>query len=200
MFRLRRPTREEIDSAIAAARGSPALGGSLMPMDPEAGGAANRTGYDRDFSASELGSGGDAFAAAKLAFRRWAQFDLGWVRVANPGAKIEAGEVIAVEAYSLGLWSLNLSRIMESVDSIDRFGFVYSTTEFHVEGGEERFLLRMDPASGAVFYEVEALSRPRHSLARLGYPVTRAFQHQFARDSHRRMREAVSGAAKGSIS
>jgi uncharacterized protein (UPF0548 family) len=62
----------------------------------------------------------------------------------------------------------------------------------HVEQGEERFLLDFDPNTGDLHYELEAVSRPRNLFAWMGYPVTRAFQHRFARDSHRRMRRDAS--------
>ena len=118
-------------------------------------------------------------------------FDLGWVRVVNAAAPIECGQIVAVEVHALGLWSANLSQILETVDSETQFGFLYSTASHHVEQGEETFLLRFDPATGEVSYELEAVSRPRHFLARAAYPMTRRFQHKFARDSHRRMRQAV---------
>lgn len=116
-------------------------------------------------------------------------FDFGWVRVANPKAVIALGQLVAVEVHALGLWSLNFSRIREVIDTPARFGFVYATTKLHVEQGEELFLLEFDPASGDLFYQLEAVSRPRNSLAWLGFPVTRSFQHRFARDSHQRMLE-----------
>ena len=78
---------------------------------------------------------------------------------------------------------------METVDTATRFGLLYATTPLHVEQGAERFLLEFDPATGEVHYLLEAISRPRHLLARLGWPISRAFQHRFARHSHRRMRE-----------
>jgi uncharacterized protein (UPF0548 family) len=118
-------------------------------------------------------------------------FDLGWARVANPQASIVPGQVVAVEVYCLGLWSLNLSRIFDVIDNESAFGFIYSTTAKHVEQGEERFLLKFDRATGDVWYELEALSRPRHLLARMAYPYTRAMQHKFARDSHWRMKLAL---------
>lgn len=116
-------------------------------------------------------------------------FDLGWVRVANSQVMIASGQIVAVEAHTLGLWTLNLSRITEVVDEPSHFGFVYATTEMHVEQGEERFLIELAPETGEVFYELEAVSRPRNWLARLGLPATRNFQHRFARDSHLRMAE-----------
>jgi uncharacterized protein (UPF0548 family) len=149
-------------------------------------------GFAQDRLRSRLGQGVPAFLAAKRAFERWVPFDLGWVRVANPESLIALGQIVAVEVKTLGRWTLNLSRIVETFDTATRFGFLYATTEKHVEEGEERFLLEFNPATGSVWYDLEAVSRPRHVLARLGLPVARAFQHRFARDSHRRMREETS--------
>ena len=98
---------------------------------------------------------------------------------------------MAVEAHTLCLWSVNISRIVEVVDSPTRFGFMYTTTAFHVEAGQERFVIEFDMESESVFYLTEALSRPRDIVARIGYPFTRAMQHRFARDSHSRMRRSV---------
>jgi uncharacterized protein (UPF0548 family) len=116
-------------------------------------------------------------------------FDLGWVSVANPAATIALGQTVCVKVSSLGLWSLNVSRIVEVVDIPNRFGFVYATTGLHVESGEERFLLELDPDSMQVTYSLEAVSRPRNRLAQFGFPITRAFQHRFARESHARMQQ-----------
>ena len=130
----------------------------------------------------------DCFNAAKQAFADWKMFDLGWVRIANPEARIAIGEIVAVEAYTLGLWTLNFSRIVGVIDFPVKFGFIYTTTKSHVELGEERFLIEMDSNTGEVFYDIEAVSRPAHWAARLGFPVTRVFQHKFAGASHRRLR------------
>ena len=101
--------------------------------------------FAHDSSTSVVGYGEDAFAAARLAFERWTMFDLGWVRVANPDARIVAGQLVAVEVRSLGLWTLNVSRILETIETPRSFGFLYATTKLHVEEGEERFLLQFDP-------------------------------------------------------
>lgn len=194
VFTIRRLTKVEIERRVGAARTSAPPACSLLSMDGWSDLEKRPAGFAHDRKRLRLGEGERVFRAARRSFARWAQFDLGWVRVANPEAAIAVGEIVAVEVRSLGLWSLNLSRIVETVDVADRFGFVYSTTEMHVEQGEELFLVRFDRDSGAVWYELEALSRPRNTLARLGYPVTRAFQHRFARDSHRRMVEVIDSA------
>jgi len=160
------------------------------------------SGMAHDCSRTRLGSGEAQFSAAKRAFERWVMFDLGWVRVANPSAAIHVDQVVAVEAHTLGLWTVNLSRIVKVVDSATVFGFIYATTSLHVEQGEERFLLEFDRETGDVWYELEAGSRPRAALARLGFPFTRAFQKRFARESHERMRrETTAGTiSAGSLS
>jgi uncharacterized protein (UPF0548 family) len=147
--------------------------------------------FSRDYSESLLGRGDAVLARARHGFERWEMFDLGWVSVANLSAAIAPGQTVCVKVFSLGLWSLNLSRIVDIVDTPNRFGFIYATTELHLENGEERFLLDFDPGSGHVRYILEAVSRPRNTLAQLGFPITRAFQHRFARESHLRMQQIV---------
>jgi len=146
-------------------------------------------GFAHDRLRTRIGEGKQAFETAVRAFETWRHFDLGWVRVANPSARIQIGQIVAVEVHSLGLWSLNLSQIVEVVQRDNRFGFLYKTTANHVEAGEERFVLTIEYGSGSVWYEVEAVSKPRNLLATFGFPVTRAFQHRFARESHRRMKQ-----------
>jgi uncharacterized protein (UPF0548 family) len=150
-------------------------------------------GFVHDYSRSQIGQGELAFGAAREAFRRWEQFNLGWVQVASPVPKVLPGELVAVEAHTLCLWSMNISRIVEVVDSPTRFGFMYTTTACHVEEGQERFVIEFEADSESVFYLIEAISRPRHILARIGYPFSRAMQHRFVRDSHSRMSRSIQG-------
>jgi uncharacterized protein (UPF0548 family) len=130
-------------------------------------------GFVHDLSRSEIGRGLHVFVAAREAFQRWEQFDLGWVQVVNPIAKIAPGELVAVETHTAYLWSISFNRVVEVVDS------------------PTRFVIDFDPESESVSYLIEAVSRPRHILARVGYPFSRAMQHRFTRDSHARMRRSV---------
>jgi uncharacterized protein (UPF0548 family) len=113
------------------------------------------------------------------------------VQVATPVPKVVPGELVAVEVHTAYLWSMNINRIVEVVDSPTCFGFTYTTTAFHVEKGQERFVIEFDTESESVFYLIEAMSRPRHILARIGYPFSRVMQHRFARDSQARMRSCL---------
>lgn len=185
-------TAVEIDRAIQGGRdlapSSPALltleGGLVAPVP---------AGFAHDTRMSMLGAGERDFSAACEAFDGWLQFDLGWVSVANPTTPVAKGQVVGVEAHTLGLWSLNLSIITDVVRTPRLFGFLYTTTRMHVEVGQERFLLQRGE-DGSVTYLVEAVSRPRDMLARLGYPVTRMMQKKFSRQSHERMWQALATA------
>ena len=64
-----------------------------------------------------------------------------------------------------------------------RFGFGLGTLPGHAAAGEERFLLEIDPSTGVVRYDVQAISRPEAWLARLGRPATRLVQRRFQRES-----------------
>jgi len=191
VFRLSRPTPAEFEGALRQARdlpdASPPLltlaAGPVLPLP---------LAFAHDVSRSRLGAGERVLSAAKEAMRSWAEFDLGWVQVVNPAAPVKTGEYVAVLVYTAGLWSLNISRILETVDTPTRFGFLYSTTSQHVENGQERFLVELDEEQGSVTYFIEALSKPHHLLARLGSPFARAMQRRFARESHARMKEIVS--------
>ena len=170
MFRLREFSSSQVAQRIELAGASPPRGAPLLSI----GANHPRAGFVHDRSESVLGTGEGVFAKARRAFERWEAFNLGWARVANADARIRVGETIAVEFVTFGLWSLNVSRIVETIDTPELFGFVYSTTPLHVEEGEERFLLTFDLTSGKVKYELEAFSRPRYWMVRLGSPIARS--------------------------
>ena len=188
MFRITRSSSADVEREVGVYSGLglrleflSSRGGLQIPKLP--------AGFAHDLSRSRIGKGRDRFRSAVRAFVEWKQFELGWVRVANPGAPIQAGQIVAVEIQAIGLFSLNLSQIVDVISDDEAFGFIYKTTPHHAEEGEERFLLAFDPDTDEVHYELEAVSRPQHWLACLGYPVTRAFQHRFAEESHKRIRE-----------
>jgi uncharacterized protein (UPF0548 family) len=188
VFSLRSPSLEEFASQLAKAQ---ALDFSYdAPFNSEMGLTHIQvpTGFVLDHTRSIIGRGTVDFDAAKQALRAWKHFDLGWVEVLNRDSKLKVGEVVAVKAHALGLWSVNFSRILYVIDEPDRFGYGYGTTPMHVERGEERFLLEYDPDRETVSYDLLAVSQPAHWLAKLVNPYTRMRQRMFASESHRCMR------------
>lgn len=151
-------------------------------------------GYAVDHNRQLLGHGEAVFACAVAAMQAWHMFALSWVTLLGAGP-IEAGRVVAVMPRHFGLYSLNPCRILYSIDEHDRagrrFGFGYGTLPDHVARGEERFLVEWRREDDSVTYDILAYSRPRHPLIWLGYPVSRAFQRRFARDSKAAMLRAV---------
>ena len=181
MFSIRKPKPETIRrffSAQADLDFTYAAVGATAGKPPD--------GYVVSHTRIKLGEGEAVYNAAKAAFGRWEQFRLGWVEAWSPQTWPQAGAVVAVVIRTFGLWSLNACRIVYVVNEtgpINRFGFAYGTLPAHLESGEERFLIEWDRSNDTVWYDILSFSRPRHFLARLGYPISRHFQKKFARDS-----------------
>jgi uncharacterized protein (UPF0548 family) len=153
-----------------------------------------------DHTRIKLGEGDEVFSAARAALERWDQFRLGWVGVWPPETLIRPGEVVAIVARRVGLWWLNACRIVYVVDEsgpVSRYGFAYGTLPDHAGTGEERFLIEWDRASGEVWYDVLAFSRPQQLLARLDYPYMRRLQKQFGKDSASAMLRVAENKAEG---
>ena len=158
---------------------------------------AKPANYNIDHTRICLGSGAEVFAKACDALRQWTMFDLGWVKLFDPNAPIATGTTVCVRIHHFGFWSLNACRIVYLVAEdgpLKRYGFAYGTLAGHGERGEERFTVAWHRADDSVWYDILAYSRPHHLLARLGYPLTRALQKRFARDSKRAMWRAVNSA------
>ena len=188
MFLIRRPSRQLVERF---ARESLSLHLSYEPV----GIAGNPPeGYDLDETIVALGHGKAVFERAKGALISWQHFAFDWVEIFPRAPSLASGTVIAVVIHHLGFWSLNGGRVLYGVG--DRlhgptFGFAYGTLTNHAEQGEEVFEVSLRPATGEVTYRIRAASRPRAAMARLGYPVVRALQARFRRDSGEAMRRAV---------
>ncbi|HEV7474100.1 MAG TPA: DUF1990 domain-containing protein [Pyrinomonadaceae bacterium] len=194
MLLHREPSEEVIRKFIASQRDLPfsyAQVGATQNEFP----TGCRLGYKVDHNRIQLGSGKDTYARAVSALREWKQFDLGWVKVAPARQPLEVGTTVAVQAEVFGLWWVNAARIVYMVDEQQantvRFGFAYGTLPNHVERGEERFMVEWQKGDDSVWYDLYAFSRPKHPLTRIGFPLTRALQAQFVRDSLTVMKAAV---------
>ncbi|MBZ5592739.1 MAG: DUF1990 domain-containing protein [Acidobacteriia bacterium] len=185
MFFLRRPS----DARIRGILECQSQTGFSYPEVGATGTQAPR-GYHVDHERFALGHGAPAFARAKSAIRVWEMFHNGWTHLCWPGAPIERGATVAMLVRALGLWSVNVCRIVYVIDEPHRYGFAYGTLPAHVEAGEERFLVEwLD--DGSVWFDLLAFSRARHVLAKIASPLVRALQRRFRRDAGRAMRRAI---------
>ena len=176
LFTLTQPTEKTLRALIEENKDAPfsypAVGASRAGPLP--------AGYNVDRNRVRLGSCHQVFEEAKLALQSWAMLDLGWVSVFPRDTKIRPGAVVAVVVSHFGFWSVNVSRIVFVENPCS---FAYGTLDEHAESGEEKFTVSWDEADASVWYDVLAFSKPNHILARIGYPLSRILQKQFARDS-----------------
>ena len=189
MFFAHRPSPRDIERFIDASRALP------LSYAPEGLARDGAGGFRIDEQIATVGSGAAAFARAVAALTEWRHFDLGWVELYPRQADIASGTVVAVAIRHVGFWSLNGCRVLYHTGDPagGTYGFAYGTLTNHAERGEEIFEVRLDPGTGEVTYRIRAVSRPRATLAWLGYPLTRRLQARFRRDSVRAVRRAVDG-------
>jgi uncharacterized protein (UPF0548 family) len=188
MFLRARPSPARIEDFLTRSRRLP------LSYQPIGIAGLQKSEFRIDEVRGTLGHGPKTFASAKEALLSWHHFALGWVELFPPDAPIEVGTVVAVLVNHLGFWSLNGCRIVYVIgdrDSATQFGFAYGTLSNHAERGEEIFEVSIDPVSQEVSYHIRAASKPRAMLARMGYPLTRALQARFRRDSLQAMQRAV---------
>jgi uncharacterized protein (UPF0548 family) len=193
MLTIRLPNEEVISRFLASQQDVPLTYAS----EGMTRGAAASDGFRCDHLRVQLGEGPGAFERAAAALRNWTMFRQGWVELFSDGRPPTVGQVVAVVPKFGPVWWLNACRVLYLIDEntpTRRVGFAYGTLADHAECGEERFTIEMT-ADGAVWYDLFAYSRPRHGLARLGGPFTRAQQRRFARGSAAAMRRAVEGVA-----
>jgi uncharacterized protein (UPF0548 family) len=185
-----RPTPAQVEHFLEEQRALPLTYAQRGLTRDEGLLAAAPRGFVLDHNRQRLGEGPAAFAAARAALRGWRMFPAPWTAVEPHPAPLEAERAVAVLVRTAGLWWMGAARIVYVLDEPRRFGFAYGTLPGHPECGEERFLVEaLD--DGSVWYDLRAFSRPRHWVARLGHPVTRALQRRFARESKAAMAAAV---------
>jgi len=188
---LLKPSEDEIRQFIKAQ--------SKLPFSYMEVGATHEgvqpVGYPINHFRGKLGTGREAFDQAVAALRSWEMYNLSWTTLYYPETPVKAGEVVAVLARHPGFWSLNACRIIYSLEEEGetyRNGFAFGTLPGHVEEGEERFTVEWERETDAVWYELFAFARPKLWLAKLGSPLVRLIQRQFARDSFDAIKHAVS--------
>lgn len=134
-------------------------------------------GYDHQHVERQIGTGQRRFEQAADAVMRWGMQRGSGLRVR---ASSEVAVVDAVLVVRMGPLPAPC-RVVYVIDEPDIRGFAYGTLPGHPESGEERFVVRRDPSTSAVYAEVSAFSRPAAWWARAGGPLVRAAQRVIAR-------------------
>jgi uncharacterized protein (UPF0548 family) len=147
-------------------------------------------GFVVDHSRTMLGGTDEHWERARKAVRDWRMFQQDWIKLCWPYKNLERGVTVAILASHFGFNSLSGARIVYAFDEPNRYGFAYGTTTSHMECGEERFLVeRLE--DGTVWFDLYAVSRPKHILAKLFYPLARRLQRKFAVSAAKAMQKAT---------
>jgi len=190
MFHFTRPGSPAIERFLESTSSSSFSYSHLGYTKPEKRGQIPPE-YVIDNNRVVIGKGRADFDRAKDAIRNWKMFDFPWIELYCTTTPIEENRTVAILIRHFGVYSLNAARIVYVVDERDQFGFAYGTLAEHGEIGEERFAVNFDQVTGDVSYDLFAFSRPNHFLAKLGYPLVRRLQKQFAKDSKTAMLRAI---------
>ena len=171
MFLLRKPRQEDLARLVGAEHGA-----KLTYCEVGATASADNQppGYRLDHWAADLGSfTQERFAGMAAAVGQW-QLQRRSGLTIYPGNPVQAGETFALAFRLAAFHVVAAGRVVYVTDEPDRFGFAYGTLPSHPEQGEEAFhVLRH---GSRLRLEIVSFSRPRHPVARLGAPVTRAVQ------------------------
>jgi uncharacterized protein (UPF0548 family) len=136
--------------------------------------------------------GNNAFALGRAALDTWAVHRGAGLVLAADGL-IAAGTNVAFSAPLPMGFVDGTCRIVAVVDDPDRYGFAYGTLGLHPETGEESFLVVREQ-SGDVRFDVEGVSRPTQTLARLVPPIAHRLQDSAVRRYLSAMENAVARA------
>jgi uncharacterized protein (UPF0548 family) len=153
---------------------------SHMPLTyPEVGATAGPPpqGYQHLGFITRVGAGHQRFEQAADTVMRWGMQRGAGLRVQTSSEVAMVGAVVLV-----GIGFLKVPcRVVYVIDEPDVRGFAYGTLPGHPESGEERFVVRRDPMTAAVYAEVSAFSRPARWWSRAGGPLTPLAQRVIAK-------------------
>jgi uncharacterized protein (UPF0548 family) len=201
VFLFRKPTDDQIRDYLARMAEQP-FSYDCVGCTRDA--PARRPGWNIDRHRVRLGQGELAFPQARDAIAAWQMFPREIATICWPERPTE-GLMAAVLYWAapVRLWITFPTRVVYVIDdstcrdghTIQRFGFAYGTLPDHPERGEERFLVEWNRTDDSVWYDLMAVSRPAHWMARFGYPYTRFEQSRFRRLSGVAMQQAVTQSA-----
>jgi uncharacterized protein (UPF0548 family) len=155
---------------------------SALPLTYEQVGATGDgmklpAGYHHVRVSARIGNGRDRFESAAAAVLRYGMLRGAHVRVA---ASTEVAQVGTAVLGRLGPFRAPC-RVVYVVDETDCRGFAYGTLPGHPVSGEERFAVRYEPATDAVYSEVVAFSRPATVWSKVGGPAVALVQRVVTR-------------------
>ena len=170
-IRLRRPAPDDLATLLSSGRADSLtyepVGMTTLAAAPD--------GYRLDRWSCLLGRGDQVFDAAADTIGAW-QLKGQWNRGARRWPSACRASCADLQA-PLPEGYLDLAcRVVDVVESHDRYGFTYGTLSVHPEQGEESFTVTRQ-SNDEITFDIVAASRPRNPLARAFPPIARRLQH-----------------------
>ena len=186
MITFKKPSRQTIFDCLESQK-------DLSFSYPEVGDTKNilPAGYSVINQKIKLGHGKEIFDKAVIALQQWKTFDFPWIELCWPETLLAKGRTVGVLIKIFGLWFLNFSQIVYTIDEAHQFGFAYGTLPHHIEVGEELFLIERNLRDDSVWYKILSFSHPRSFLLRFIQPIIKRFQLRFVRCSLKAVYDAV---------
>ena len=135
-------------------------------------------GYGHMSASAQIGTGRERFEKAAEAVMCWGMQRGAGLRVTASSDTVAISTVVVVTM--LGVLRAPC-RVVYVIDEPDVRGFAYGTLPGHPESGEERFAVRYEPSTSAVYAEVSAFSRPATWWSTLGRPLIAVAQRGIAK-------------------
>ncbi len=135
-------------------------------------------GYGHLAVSAQIGTGQERFEQAADAVMHWGMQRGAGLRVQASSDTVGVSVVVLVRM--MGFLQAPC-RVVYVIDEPDIRGFAYGTLPGHPESGEERFSVRRDPNTSAVFAEVTAFSRPATWWSKAGGPFVSVAQRVIAK-------------------
>ena len=136
------------------------------------------SGYAHLDVSAQIGTGRDRFERAADAVMHWGMQHGVGLKVQATSETVGVSETVVVTM--LGVLRAPC-RVVYVIDEPDVRGFAYGTLPGHPATGEERFAVRYDPATSAVYAQVSSFSRPATWYGRLGGPFVKVMQRLIAK-------------------
>ncbi|MFL2869847.1 MAG: DUF1990 family protein [Pirellulaceae bacterium] len=155
-------------------------------------------GFRLDRFTFRLGSGDEAFEAAREAIDSWQMFNHSMASLHPMDSNTSLQTCVTVLFGGYGLWILNPARILYRLSEsnlrdghVKQYGFAYGTLPGHIAKGEECFSVEMDTITKEVQFRITVISRPGHFLSWIGGMIMTREQKRFRRLAGRAMKSYV---------
>ena len=177
---LGKPSPEQLEKFVAAQREQTVTYDGLVVPTP---------GFRFTRTLRVLGDSPNVFDRAVSGLEAWAVYPA-WLTLYPAQPPLKIGTDVAL-ITGLGLLkTVSAVRVVSLERDNAHAAFTLGTLPQHAVSGGERFCVYRDE-QGCVWYELTAVSKPQQPLVKLGAPVLRLVQAQFARDSLRSLRRFI---------